>query len=519
MRRVRSRGPSHLVAGLIALVVISIGIYFGFTKANPFAHPFLLKAVFPTSNTLRKASPVRIAGVNVGKVMKIAHVPGGREGSVVTMQIDPRGLPIHSDATVRVRPRIFLEGNLFVELQPGSPSAPTVRSGHTLPIQQASSYVQLDQILGALKSDTRHNLQLLLAEYGKAVKQGGRGYNRSIDYWKAAYESSSIVNEAALGVESHDLSSYVRDSGLVAGALDRNPEQLKGLLTDFNTTAGALARRQGSLAAAVAELPRTLRTAQPALAALNGAFPPVRALASALRPGVRSTGPMIDASLPFIAQARGLVSAPELRGLVADLRPTVPSLASLQSRSVPLSRQVRLASSCQNDVILPWTHDTVPDQAPGLQARENVYEESTKSLPGLGGESRSGDANGIFFRTLVGGGSNLYDFGNGNVATTLFPVLGVEPPLPQGPNARPPIRPNVPCETQQRPDLRTTIGPPPPRMNATLPTPTLVGAQKATVKYLRSVLRSEHLHVKVLSGWAHRSDAQRVAAAARKAGG
>ncbi len=518
MRRVRNRGPRDLVAGVIGVVVIAIGTYFGFTKANPFAHPFQLKAVFRTSNNVREASPVRIAGVNVGKVVKLAHLSGGREGSVVTMEIDPKGLPIHSDATVKVRPRIFLEGNFFVDLAPGSPSASTVRSGHTLPIQQASAPVQLDQILTSLQSDTRHNLQTLLSEYGRAVKQGGRGYNRSIDYWKAAYENSSIVNEATLGIQPHDLSSYVRDSGVVAGALDRNPEQLKSFLTDFNITAGAFARRQASLAAAVAELPRTLRTAQPALAALNGAFPPVRALAGALRPGVRSTGPTIDASLPFIAQARRLVSPPELRGLVADLRPTIPSLAALQSRSIPLNRQVRLASSCQNEVILPWTHDTVPDQAPGLQARENVYQESTKSLPGLGGESRNGDGNGIFFRTLVGGGTNIYDLGRGQIATTLFPVMGVEPPKPEGPNARPPIRPNVPCETQQRPDLRTTIGAPPPKMNAALPAPVLLKAQQQTVKYLRSVSRRERLHVRVLDGWATRSEAQRVAAAARKAG-
>lgn len=118
----------------------------------------------------------------------------------------------------------------------------------------------------------------------------------------------------------------------------------------------------------------------------------------------------------------------------------------------------------------------------------------------------------------MGGGTNIYDLGRGQIATTLFPVMGVEPPKPEGPNSRPPIRPNVPCETQQRPDLRTTIGAPPPKMNAALPAPVLLKAQQQTVKYLRSVSRRERLHVRVLDGWATRSEAQRVAAAARKAG-
>jgi phospholipid/cholesterol/gamma-HCH transport system substrate-binding protein len=38
----------------------------------------------------------------------------------------------------------------------------------------------------------------------------------------------------------------------------------------------------------------------------------------------------------------------------------------------------------------------------------------------------------------------------------MFPILGTNPPLPEG---RPPLRPGVPCETQEPPDLRTQVGP------------------------------------------------------------
>ena len=71
------------------------------------------------------------------------------------MEIEPRGLPIHADATVKIRPRLFLEGNWFVELQPGSPSAKTVSSGYTIPVTQTADPVQLDQVLDALNTDTR----------------------------------------------------------------------------------------------------------------------------------------------------------------------------------------------------------------------------------------------------------------------------------------------------------------------------------------------------------------------------
>ena len=119
--------------GVVFLVIVAIAVYFGFTKRVPFKHGFRLKAAFSTAVNIHPSSPVRIAGVNVGKVSSVA-----REGNagLVTMEIQSGGLPIHSDATVKIRPRTFLEGNWFVELQPGSPSAKTLSSGATLPITQ-----------------------------------------------------------------------------------------------------------------------------------------------------------------------------------------------------------------------------------------------------------------------------------------------------------------------------------------------------------------------------------------------
>jgi len=247
----------------------------------------------------------------------------------------------------------------------------------------------------------------------------------------------------------------------VAGALDRNPEALKSLITDFNTTAAAFAAEQVNLQATVAELPRTLRAAQPALAALNQSFPPLRRLIVDFRPAVRSSGPAIDASLPFVREARGLVGPNELKGLVSDLRPLVPDLARLNVNLTPLYEQVRSASSCQNQVILPWSHDTVPD--PNFPATGQVYQEGVSGLPGLGGESRSGDANGQWARVLAGNGSTVYAVSGADktlgkrVSLTNFPLKGVNPP----PSERPPSRYDVPCETQQRPDLSTIPGAPP----------------------------------------------------------
>jgi phospholipid/cholesterol/gamma-HCH transport system substrate-binding protein len=484
---VRRRGLPPFAVGLGVLAVLAVGIYLGFTKEIPFRHHYTIEAVFPSASNIRIDSPVRVAGVNIGKVTRISHVEAGRQAALVTMRIDKKGLPLHRDARLKIRPRIFLEGNFFVDVSPGSPSAPPLHDGDRIPINQTSAPVQLDQVLSALQAPTRRDLQALLRELSSGLSgEGARGYNRSIPYWEPAYRDSSIVADALQGTEQHDLSRFIDKAGATAEAIDRNREQLKSLVTDFDTTAAAFAVRDTELSAAVGELPRTLRAGMPALAALNRSFPAVRGLVRAARPAVRSSGPTLDAALPLARQARGLVSRPELRGLSSDLRPLVPPLTQLNERSAPLYDQVSQASSCQNEVVLPWSRETIEDKT--FPAHGPVYEEATKPLPGLAGESRSGDANGQWFRVMLDTPKFAYPFGTEKFFLTGQPLQGVNPPAPKN-HARPPLRADVPCETQQVPDLRTIPSPAPEGYKIADLSPTAAqGALQDTVDWLRKEL-------------------------------
>jgi virulence factor Mce-like protein len=433
--------------------VISALTYLGFTKAIPFREHYEVGAVFRTANNVKKGSFVRIAGVNVGKVVEVERDENDPQAALVRMRIDDKGLPIHKDAVAHIRPRIFLEGNFFVDLQPGSPSAPVIDEGDVIPVNQTSAPVQLDQILTSLQEPTRKQLQNLLDELSTGLdKSGGAGFNGSIRYWAPAYRNGAIVADAQLGEEEGDLGGYLQSAGEVAKGLNASPVDLQNLITDFNVTANAFAREQGSLSTAIAELPRTLRAGLPALLALNEAFPSVRAFARDFLPATRSSGPALDASLPLVRQLRGLLSEDELGGLVKALRPTVPSLTRLNRRTPALYEQVRLASSCQNEQILPWSKDTIED--PVFPAVGPVFVESTKPFSGLAGESRSGDANGQWFRVLLSGGVFAYPQAGGNILQSAAPLMGVNPPPPA--QLTRPYRPDVPCETQEDPDLRST---------------------------------------------------------------
>jgi ABC-type transporter Mla subunit MlaD len=464
---------SKFAAGAIGIVLIVIFSYLAYTKfANPFANPYTVKAVFANANGLQNGSLVRIAGVNVGTVTGVSTEPGCHSASKnptacnaaeVTMTIQDSGLPLHKDATFAIRPRIFLEGNFFVDISPGTPEAAVVKAGHTFPIQQGVEPVQLDQVLTGLQSNTRRNLQILLQQYGKAVKVGGPGFNRSIQYWLPAYQYTAIVSHDFLGTQPHDLSRYIAAQGTVAGALNTHPNNLKNFVTDFNRTANAFAVAQSSLRQAVVQLPRTLSTAIPAFNALNAAFPPLRRFATALIPGVKSTPITVDKSLPFITQLRLLVQPSELEGLTHDLRPTIPALASLTNATIPLMKnQVRPFASCIANVVIPWSHLTLNDShfnsSNGFPPRK-VYVEAVDFLPGLAGESRNFDANGPYIRILGNGGTLTYSLQPGFFGQSLYPLSATEPALPPG-GKRPPYEEKVPCETQKAiQSLDATTGP------------------------------------------------------------
>ena len=159
--RTGRRMPNWAI-GLLAILLVIFGFYLAFTKRLPFtSQGYQVKGVFRDAQNVAENSPVRIAGVNVGAVTKVEPLAKSN-AAVVTMTIQDAGRPIHEDARLQLRPRLFLEGNLFVDVHPGSPSSPELDSGEEIPIQQTSNSVQLDQILTTLQANVRGNLQLAL---------------------------------------------------------------------------------------------------------------------------------------------------------------------------------------------------------------------------------------------------------------------------------------------------------------------------------------------------------------------
>lgn len=475
----RRGGASPFAVGLAMLVVLVLGLYFGFAKDVPFTHGFRVNAVFESANSIRKNSPVRIAGVTVGKVTKIEGKPG-TDAAVVTMEIDGKGLPLHKDATMKIRPRIFLEGNFFVDVRPGTPTAPKIDDGDTLPLAQTATPVQLDQVLTVLQSDTRNSLRKALDGLGTGLtykpsraqdadadpsargQSAAESLNDAIQYGPRALRGTAVVADALLGTQDHDLSRLIAGLSRTAEGLGRNEGQLQDLITSFNTTTAATASQAANLRAAIHELGPTVANANRALDALNASFPNTRAFAREILPGVRETPATIDAAFPWIAQTRGLLGRDELQGVADELSPATRDLAKVIDESLKLLPQADLVAKCVARVVLP-TGDVKIEDGPLSSGAEN-YKEFWYTMVGLAGEGQNSDGNGMYVRFQPGGGEQTISLGPGNNLTEKIFTNAIKPPLgtrPAYPGRKPPYKSDFPCYRNTLPDLNgAATGPP-----------------------------------------------------------
>ena len=469
MRRRKPRSP--VTIGLIATGVVVVILFLGFTKDIPFTRPFEVNAVFQSANSIRPGSPVRIAGVEVGKVKEVKP-DEGTDAAVVVLQIDDDGLPLHTDATAKIRPRIFLEGNFFVDLTSGSPSAPKLDDGGTIKVTQTATPVQLDQVLTSLQQDQRQDLKDVLDELAVTLNSkptaaedrsshpSARGetaaesFNDAYDDIPDAERSTAEVFDALLGVEpGRDLSRLLDGTARTTAALIRNENALRGLITNFNATMAAFASESNNLSESISELPTVLASANRAFTSLNAAFPPTRAFAMEILPGVKETPATIDAAFPWIAQARPLMGPKELGGVAQQLAPATEALAKVSRAAIELLPQTNLASRCATDVLLPTGDVVLQDEF--TTGVEN-YKEFFYTLVGLAGEGQNFDGNGMYVRFQTGGGSQTVSLGSATSSSGQLFGNNVAVPLgnrPFYPGKRSPYKPNATCYKQQRPNL------------------------------------------------------------------
>lgn len=481
------RRLSNATVGFLIIVVTLGALYLAFVKHIPFTgHGYTVEATFANAMDVQPGNPVRIAGINIGEVLGTE-----RDGNntIVRFNVDDDAAPIHSDASVRIRPRIFFEGSYFLDLQPGSPSAPEMPSDGTIPLTRTASAVQFDEVLTALKQPVRDDLRELLSGYGTALthvpdkpsenrgfeadvkgKSAGQALNEAFDYGPVAGKRGAQVANAFLGKEPDDLSKLIYSAGRTFDALDADQTQLQALVTNWNTFTGALAAESANVTKTFAAFPPTLQATQESLASLNATLPVLRGWARSFEPSIAELPGFIEAADPWLDQADPLLSKQEAGGLIVDLRKSMPGLTGAAKSGIGTLEEIGLLSRCTSDVLVPTGDQVIDDQftTGGPNYREFFYASTN-----IAGESGEFNGNGPALRLTPSVGDqmvtapNPYPFPDRTVPgepksdKELWGFmnqapLGTQPQL----GGVPPMKPTVPCHTNDVPDVNSGLGQP-----------------------------------------------------------
>lgn len=182
MNRSPRFNPFHVGLGVMVGMLLIIGgivlsgIPGGPNISLPWSNVFTVKATMTTADALAPKASVEIAGVKVGEVQSV-DLQGDQ--AIVTMNIQGQYADLHQDARVQLRPH-GLFGPKYIELTPGTQTAPLLHGGDTIPSSQEVLPVDLDQILQELQANEQHQLTTAIVEFGKASAGRGSDFNQLV---------------------------------------------------------------------------------------------------------------------------------------------------------------------------------------------------------------------------------------------------------------------------------------------------------------------------------------------------
>jgi phospholipid/cholesterol/gamma-HCH transport system substrate-binding protein len=316
-------------AAIIGLAVISLGVA-GYVLVHqrmrfPIIQkaPYKLKAEFSTAQAVTpgQGQTVRVSGVRIGDISKV-DLSEGR--AIVTMDVDPdyKGI-VHTDATALLRPKTGLK-DMFIELNPGSKSAPTAKAGFTIPVSNTLPDVNPDEVYSLLDADTRDYLRLLISGAGQGLHNRGGDLREVFRRFEPTHKDLALVNKY-VALRHRNLRRLIHQLNTLNGALASKGDDLAELVQTSSAVFRALASEDTNITRAVGDLPGTLRQTTQTLGKVKTLADVLGPAVTKLRPTVKALDSANHAITPFAKEAAPILRT-EIRPFLRDARPVVRSL-------------------------------------------------------------------------------------------------------------------------------------------------------------------------------------------------
>jgi phospholipid/cholesterol/gamma-HCH transport system substrate-binding protein len=317
-----------VIAGLILLAAVAVAVVLFAGDGG-----YRVTAEFENAGQLVKGSEVRVAGITVGTVEDIEVSPHGT--AEVTFGVDGDYAPLRRGTQATVKPT-SLSGiaNRFIDLQLGPDSGRDIEDGGRIDSDHTATAVELDEVFALFDKETRASLRHVIKGQADSLRGRGAELRRGIHYLNPALSTGSRLFRE-LTRDEPLLERFLVDSSTLVNALAARRGDLTGVVSNLNSTFGALGRQQDALAESIQRLPAFMRRANTTFVDLRSALGDVDPLVDAAKPAVRRLG-------PFLAQAR--LFARDGEPTIRDLSRTIRSpgaandLIELIDSFPPLSR-------------------------------------------------------------------------------------------------------------------------------------------------------------------------------------
>jgi phospholipid/cholesterol/gamma-HCH transport system substrate-binding protein len=342
MNAIRKRAREFTAVMVLVVIALLVGGYilsqqrFNLPSWVPLLGKdfFTLKAEFSTAQAVTpgQGQTVDVAGVAVGEIQDV-QLHNGR--ALVTMNIKRKYDTVYPDATMLLRPKTGLK-DMVIEMDPGNPSAgPKLKDGATVPIRNTQPDVNIDEILGALDTDTRAYLRLLLAGGGQGLRDNEEDLSSTLRRFEPTTRDLAKIT-SQLKERRANIRRTVHNFQLLANALGDKDDQLAQLVDSTDAVFRALAAEDANIRATLTELPPTLDQTRVALGKVTTLARNLGPTLQALRPGARALGPSLAATRPFLRESTPIIRA-QIRPFTVAAFPTVRTLHPASSRLVALT--------------------------------------------------------------------------------------------------------------------------------------------------------------------------------------
>jgi len=319
--------------GLLLFLWLAFG---GPVPLKPKGYRF--NVAFPEATQLAEQADVRIAGVSVGKVVKKdINVKGEPNRTIATIQLNPDVAPLHANARAILRQKTLL-GETYVELTPGSNSAPRIPDNGLLPDGHVHKTVELDEIFQALDPVTRRAFQNWQQDLAKGISGRGLALNDAIGNLPRFVASGDDVL-SVLDAQSAAVRRLIRNTGVTFGALTQNEHQLRTLITSSGDTFGALAGQNDALAQMFHIFPTFLDESRKTFTRLESFSKNTKPLIDDLRPVARDLRPTLHAVRNFAPDLQ--TTFRKLDPLITASKKGLPALRDTLDATTPLLGQLQ----------------------------------------------------------------------------------------------------------------------------------------------------------------------------------